>query len=68
MRIRLEGTDADIRAAVARLRELFVVADVSRPYRSRRRGCRVDVEVYHSTGARPYAGAAKTEAARGWGS
>lgn len=66
MRIRLEGTDADIRAAVGRLRELFVVADVSRPYRSRRRGCRVYVEVYHPTGTRTYAPAGRACTARGW--
>lgn len=65
MRIRLEGTEADIRAAVGRLRELFVVADVSRMYRSRH-GCRVYVEVYHSTGTRPHAPAWRAET-RGWG-
>lgn len=51
MRIRLHGTDPEIRTAIERLRQVFVVAAVTHPQALRwGQQSRVEVEVYHPAG------------------
>lgn len=49
MRVRLEGSPPEIAAALEQLRQVFIVADVSRAFPARGGRDRVYVEIYHPT-------------------